>query len=61
MRLGKMLELYRKVAEVSQRDVAAAMDVSPASLCRIEQGKACDMRTLGKILQWLLSDEEADR
>ncbi len=56
-RLGSVLRLHRTVHDRSLRDVAKEIGTSPATLLRIEQGKAFDVDTLLKLWAWLLQKE----
>lgn len=57
LRLGQMLRLYRTVRKLNMRDVAGEIGISASSLCRIENGKSCDMRSLGKLYAWMIGEE----
>lgn len=58
MRLGEIIKLYMAVEGYAIRDVAADIGVSPATLCRIINGKPCDIRSLTKLLAWLTDEGE---
>jgi len=45
-RLSLVMKLQRETRGESLREYAAHLGVSPATLCRIEQGKPCDVDTL---------------
>jgi transcriptional regulator with XRE-family HTH domain len=53
MRLGEILRYWRKFADRTVREAAADIGISPATLCRVENGKEMDGKTLAKILNWL--------
>lgn len=57
MRLGTVLRKYRAMAEVPVRDLAQEMGISAPALSRIENGKAMDIQTFMKILEWLTSED----
>lgn len=59
MRLGKMLKLYRVTAGHDLRELSAEVGVSASTLCRIENGTACDMRSLAKLIAWMITEKEA--
>jgi len=52
--LGTMLKERRKGRGI--REVAAEMEISSATLSRIENGKIPDLRTFSKICNWLKID-----
>lgn len=43
------------MAELSVRDVAKEIDISPATFSRFERGEDINGETLAAILKWLLS------
>lgn len=53
-KLGKVLVAWRHEQGLGIRAAAAVIGVSQATLCRIENGKPCDGKTLTTILFWLL-------
>lgn len=55
MRLGKMLKLYRAAEGKDLREQGAEIGISSATLCRIENGYACDMASFAKLLAWLVT------
>lgn len=54
MRLGEILRAWRIHRELNLRHVAKLMGISASTLSRIENGLACDGRTLATILTWLM-------
>lgn len=54
MRLGEILRLWRRVSNITIRDLAAEIGVPYPTLSRIERGKEMDGTTLAKILAWLM-------
>lgn len=55
MRLGTILRKYRKMEELTVRDLALEIGLSAPTLSRIERGEKMDGDTLVKILGWMLS------
>lgn len=55
MKIGEILVQYRNIEGYNIRDFAAELEVSAATLSRIERGENMDGRTLAKIIKWLLS------
>ena len=55
MKVGELIKLYRAMEGFNIRDFAAELDISSATLSRIERGENMDGKTLGKIMKWLLS------
>ena len=53
MRLGMILKKWRLINEIGPREIADEIGISPATLYRIEEGRALDAKTLLKILNWL--------
>lgn len=47
--LAKTVILLREIKGLSMREHAGQLGVSPATLCRIEDGRGCDLATLVKI------------
>jgi transcriptional regulator with XRE-family HTH domain len=58
MRLGEMLRLWRTVRNLDQRTVAKEIGISAATLCRAEQGKAFDARSMARVIAWMIEPEE---
>lgn len=58
MNLGKVIKCYRIHKEISLRTLAIDIDVSAATLSRIENSNfKPDIVTFNKILQWLLKEQ----
>jgi transcriptional regulator with XRE-family HTH domain len=57
MRLGKMMRLARALDGRDVRTVGAEIGISASTVSRIENDKACDLKSLGKVLAWLLADD----
>lgn len=54
--LGRCLQSYRTMTEVTIRDLAPKIGLSPATLARIEHGYAMDAASLMKVLTWLMKE-----
>ena len=57
MRLGVLLKRYRQSLDLGQRELAHQIGVSTATVCRIERGEPCDIRSFGRLLVWLTGDD----
>ncbi len=56
MRIGEVLRDWRLMNRLTVREVAKLIGIKSAStLCRLENGKACDAETLGRIIAWLMA------
>ncbi len=55
MRLGAVLHKWRLMQDMSVRDAAKEIGLSPATFSRLENGREIDARTLMKIFNWLTS------
>lgn len=55
--ISEMLKLYRNTHGVSIRECSKEIGVSTATLSRIENGKDCDMKSLFKLLEWMMRTE----
>jgi transcriptional regulator with XRE-family HTH domain len=58
MRLGKIIADYRYMNRLGIREVAKQIGMSPATLCRIENGKPCDSDNMAKLMLWLFASKE---
>ena len=57
LRVGRVLQVYRTVHEISLRNLGKQMGVSASTLCRIERGDGvADWPTMWKILTWLCAE-----
>ena len=56
MKLGTVLERWRRMERINIRDAAKSIGISAATLSRIENGETMDGVTLAKILGWLTSE-----
>jgi len=57
MRLSKALKLIRANEDLTLRDLAKEIDISPATLSRIERGFPCEMETFWRLITWLKSPQ----
>jgi DNA-binding XRE family transcriptional regulator len=58
MRLGLLIKKWRLVNEIGPRELASEIGIAPATLYRIESGRALDALTLLKILNWLCNPKD---
>lgn len=59
MTFGRALEAYRKCEEISQKDFAAMLGISPQSLCDIEKSRTIpSIRRAAKIARQLGEPEK---
>jgi len=56
MRVGELIRIYRAFEDFNIRDFAKELDISSATLSRIERGENMDGKTLAKIVNWILKD-----
>lgn len=49
----ELIALYRRVNNISAREMAEKIGISPATLSRIENGKGFDSETLLKLISFL--------
>lgn len=62
MRLGKLLRLYRLLEGArTTRQLADEIGIGASTISRIENGKPCDMRSLGKLITWLITDDDGTK
>ena len=54
--LGRCLQSYRAVTEITIRGLAPKIGFSSATLARIEHGYAMDAASLMKVLTWLMKE-----
>ena len=59
MRLSKLLKVMRATENLTVREQAKRIGISTTTLCRIENGKDADPRSVVKLIVWLVSHEEA--
>lgn len=53
--LGVMFKRYRAMGDFDLRSLAAWIGIAPATLMRIEHGRAIDAATLLKLLSWMMT------
>lgn len=58
MKLGEIISRWRKMCDVTIREAAKDIGISPATLSRIENGKPSDGKSLALILTWLMQPME---
>jgi transcriptional regulator with XRE-family HTH domain len=56
MRLAELLKVHRAMEGFGLRDFAKDLEISPATLSRIERNENMDGKTLAKLISWLLKD-----
>lgn len=54
MRIGELIKLYRAFEDFNIRDFAKELEISSATLSRVERGENMDGKTLAKIMNWML-------
>ena len=58
MRLGKLLQLWRRREALTLRAAAALIGIHASTLARIERGESMHGDTLTTLLVWLMGREE---
>ena len=58
MRLGRLLQLWRRREALTLRAAAAKIGINPSTLGRIERGESMHGATLTTVLVWLMGREE---
>ncbi len=53
MHIGILIKGWRYAERMGIREAAKILDVSPATLSRIENGKPTDSKTMLKMFRWL--------
>lgn len=53
--IGELISLYRRVNNMTTRELAEQMGTSPATISRLESGKDCDLGTMLKVINWLFT------
>jgi len=56
VKLGEVLYKWRRMEDLSLREVAPMLGISVATLSRVESGESMDGKTLAKILAWLMKE-----
>lgn len=51
--IGALIGLYRRVNNLTTKQLAEQIGISPSTLNRVEAGKDCDLDTMLKMIQWL--------
>lgn len=51
--LGEVIRCWRLIHQVTLRDLALIIGMSPSTLMRLEHGRSIDADTYLKILNWL--------
>lgn len=60
MMIGKILADYRYANRLSLRELAKELNVSAATLCRIEQGKPMEQATIVRLFNLLFGSTEIE-
>jgi transcriptional regulator with XRE-family HTH domain len=55
MRIGELVRAWRKECGKGQREVAADIGISYATLARVESGHAADGMTIIKLVIWVFT------
>lgn len=58
MRLGRLLQLWRRREALTLRAAAGKIGINPSTLSRIELGESMHSDTLATVLVWLMGKEE---
>lgn len=56
--LGRMIRGFRLLNEEDMREFAQRLNISAATVCRLEMGHLPDAETLVKIISWMLKKGE---
>jgi len=59
--IGKMLADYRYANRMSMRDLAKELQVSVATVCRIESGKPMEQKTIIMLINIMFGDAEINK
>jgi transcriptional regulator with XRE-family HTH domain len=54
MRIGILIQNWRRIQDIGIRDTAKMIGISHSTLSRVERGENTDSATLTKILKWIL-------
>lgn len=57
MRIGNLINSWRRIQDIGIRDAAKMIGMSASTLSRIENGENFDAQTMAKILTWLFAAE----
>jgi transcriptional regulator with XRE-family HTH domain len=58
MKLAELLRKWRKMSDLSVRDVANQIGLKVATYSRIERGYPMDAATLVKVMAWMFSESK---
>lgn len=47
--------MLRAKDRLTMKELGKEIGISSATICRIENGQTCDLRSLGKLIAWLFS------
>lgn len=56
--IGKLLVAYRQKHDVTLRQLAIELDVSPSTVSRLETGKQIDSENCIKVINWLFKADK---
>lgn len=56
--LGPMMLAYRMKYDITVREMAIEIGVSPATISRIEHARPIDTQTMVKLINWLFREEK---
>ena len=56
MKLGEMIKAYRQKRDLSLTETAEQIGIAKSTLHRIEVGKDCDLPSLFKLLNWMITE-----
>lgn len=59
MRIGQLLNCYRRLRDIGIRKLAKEIGIGHATLSRIERGENFDAETMTKVMLWMLSRPSA--
>jgi len=55
-RLGQMLKTWREKNDLTQREMARTLGVLPSTVCRLENGKESDTKTIRRVMLWVFGE-----
>lgn len=53
MRIGNLINSWRRIQNIGIRDCAKLIGISPSTLSRIENGENFDAVTMSKVMVWI--------
>lgn len=59
--IGELLSLYLRVQDISVREIAQDLGISPATVSRITRGDKVDQDTMLKLIQWLFRSKDVSK